>query len=208
MDSFKNRLKAAMSLRAMTATELSDRSGISKPRISQYLKGVYEAKQQGLYDLALALDVSEAWLMGYDVSMERQPSDAARSHAAKLAGSVPLFDIPVSAGTGEWLADGHEYSLEPIENVPEGTSCILRVRGDSMEPLYPDGCFVCVRSNVFVQSGTVGVFYLNGQGYLKMLVGSSLVSLNAKYPPIKIGEFDSFFVFGKVVGIYAKEAGK
>lgn len=204
MDSFKNRLKAALTLRGMTATELSKRTGISHPRISNYLKGGYEAKQDGVFALAEALDVSEGWLMGFDVPLERRaPSDVVKV-ASGIAGSVPLFDLPVSAGTGEWLAEGHEYSLEPMANVPEGTSCILRVHGDSMEPLYPDGCFVCVRSNVFVEPGTVGVFYLNGEGFLKMLVGSSLVSLNPKYSPIKIGEFDSFFIFGKVIGIYER----
>ena len=53
------------------AAELTKRTGLSKAQISQYTNGVYEAKQTALYKLAVALDVSEAWLMGYDVDMER-----------------------------------------------------------------------------------------------------------------------------------------
>lgn len=70
-DSFKNRLNQALEIRGMKPIELSKRTGLSKARISQYTNGVYEAKQKALYLLARALNVSEAWLMGYDVPMER-----------------------------------------------------------------------------------------------------------------------------------------
>lgn len=39
--------------------------------LSQYVSGKVSPGQEKLTVLALALDVSEAWLMGYDVSMER-----------------------------------------------------------------------------------------------------------------------------------------
>jgi transcriptional regulator with XRE-family HTH domain len=70
-DSFKNRLNQALEIRGMKPIELSKRTGLSKARISQYTNGVYEAKQKALYLIARALNVSEAWLMGYDVPMER-----------------------------------------------------------------------------------------------------------------------------------------
>ena len=70
-DTFKNRLVQAMQYRGIKAAELAKRTGLSKAQISQYTNGVYEAKQTALYKLAVALDVSEAWLMGYDVDMER-----------------------------------------------------------------------------------------------------------------------------------------
>jgi transcriptional regulator with XRE-family HTH domain len=70
-DSFKNRLNQALEIRGMKPIELSNRTGLSKARISQYTNGVYEAKQKALYLIARALNVSEAWLMGYDVPMER-----------------------------------------------------------------------------------------------------------------------------------------
>ena len=70
-DTFKNRLVQAMQHRGIKAAELAKRTGLSKAQISQYTNGVYEAKQTALYKLAVALDVSEARLMGYDVDMER-----------------------------------------------------------------------------------------------------------------------------------------
>ena len=44
---------------------------IPKSSLSQYLSGDYEPKQDRVYDIAKVLNVSEAWLMGYDVPMER-----------------------------------------------------------------------------------------------------------------------------------------
>ena len=68
---FKDRLLKAMELRNITASELAIKSGLSKPQISQYTKGIYEPKQKGLYKLAIALNVNESWLMGHNVPMER-----------------------------------------------------------------------------------------------------------------------------------------
>lgn len=70
-DSFKNRLVLAMKQNNIKAADLSKRTGLSKAQISQYVNGVYEAKQVALYKLAVALNVSEAWLMGQDVEMGR-----------------------------------------------------------------------------------------------------------------------------------------
>lgn len=71
VDTFANRLNTAMRIRNIKASELSEKTGISKSSLSEYINGKYEAKQDGVYLLARALNVSEAWLMGLDVPMER-----------------------------------------------------------------------------------------------------------------------------------------
>ena len=45
---------------------------INKSHLSQWVSGTNEPNQSKLYILALALGVSEPWLMGYDVPMERK----------------------------------------------------------------------------------------------------------------------------------------
>ena len=69
----KIRLATALSIRKMTQRELCDRAGVPKSSLSLYLSGAYEPKQNRIYSMAVALNVSEAWLMGYDVPMEREP---------------------------------------------------------------------------------------------------------------------------------------
>ena len=70
-DSFRNRLIEAMRINNVKAADLARSTGLSKAQISQYVNGVYEAKQKALYKLAVALNVSPVWLMGKDVSKER-----------------------------------------------------------------------------------------------------------------------------------------
>lgn len=67
--SFAVRLKKILSIRNIKQIELSRISGIPKSAISQYLRGSFEPKQDRLEVLARILNVSEAWLMGYDVPM-------------------------------------------------------------------------------------------------------------------------------------------
>ena len=68
---FSKRLRTAIDMRGISQTELAKKTGISKSSISHYLKGDWEGKQDAVYALALALNVSEAWLMGFDAKMER-----------------------------------------------------------------------------------------------------------------------------------------
>lgn len=46
--------------------DLVRETGIDKGALSHYLKGRYEPKQDVVYKLAVALNVSEMWLWGYD----------------------------------------------------------------------------------------------------------------------------------------------
>ena len=62
-----DRIRIALDRIGMTQTELSRKTGIPKSAISQYIKGSFEPKQDRIYLIAKALNVSEAWLMGFDV---------------------------------------------------------------------------------------------------------------------------------------------
>lgn len=72
MDSISDRLKKALEIRDMTQADLVKKTGIGKSSISTYLSGSYEPKRKNTYKLAKALNVNEAWLMGYDVDIERK----------------------------------------------------------------------------------------------------------------------------------------
>ena len=65
------RITKALSIRNMKQTELCRITEIPKSSLSLYLSGAYEPKQDRIYLISKALNVSEAWLMGYDVPMER-----------------------------------------------------------------------------------------------------------------------------------------
>lgn len=76
VSTFASRLRELLDQKGLSQAQLSQLSGVSKSSITHYLKGDWEGKQDTVYALASAANVSEAWLMGYDVPMEKSPCDA------------------------------------------------------------------------------------------------------------------------------------
>ena len=68
------RMKIALKKSNMKQVELSRLTGIDKGSISNYLYGRYEPKSDAINKMATALNVSEMWLWGYDVPMDRNQS--------------------------------------------------------------------------------------------------------------------------------------
>ena len=60
---FQYRLQKSLAESGLTASELSERTGISEANISNYINGKYIAKQDKVYLLANALGVDPYWLM-------------------------------------------------------------------------------------------------------------------------------------------------
>ena len=72
VDSCGKRIAEALAIKGIRQADLCKLAKVPKSSLSLYLSGAYEPKQDRIYDMAKALNVSEAWLMGYDVPMERQ----------------------------------------------------------------------------------------------------------------------------------------
>lgn len=117
---------------------------------------------------------------------------------------INCYDLAVSAGTGEPWADdsGYKTKLEiPTERVPENAHFCVRVNGNSMEPAYRDGDIVFVeRLDGSVREGEIGIFSLNGEGYIKRLGDRRLISLNPEYDPIPLHDYDDLRCQGRVLG--------
>lgn len=84
-EEFKDRLRFAMEQRRMRPTDLSDITGVPKGAISYYINGKSEPKADRLYILCKALDVSEAWMLGYDTKMERSETQKNSDAIADIA---------------------------------------------------------------------------------------------------------------------------
>lgn len=80
----KDRLKEALEMRGMRAVDLVEATGVPKSAISFYLAGKSQPKADRLYIIAQALDISEAWLLGYDVPMRRTDDQKKNDQLAKL----------------------------------------------------------------------------------------------------------------------------
>lgn len=68
----KDRLQEAMNLRKKKAADLENDLEIPKSALSQYLSGKSKNMDSvRMYRLCVYLNVNEAWMMGFDVPMER-----------------------------------------------------------------------------------------------------------------------------------------
>ena len=97
------RIKKALYIKGMKQSDLCRLTKIPKSALSQYISGAFEPKQDRIYLMAQALNVSEAWLMGLDVPMERQVKKASPSESN------------LSEGEQLWLELYHRLSAETRE---------------------------------------------------------------------------------------------
>ena len=89
-----DRIKRGLKIKGMKQAELCQITKIPKSAISQYISGAFEPKQDRIYLIAKALNVSEAWLMGFDVPMERQEKKSISPEEPKLSeGEKILLDL-------------------------------------------------------------------------------------------------------------------
>lgn len=195
---------------------------MSKSHLSQYVNGKSSPDQHKLYLLAKTLNVSEAWLLGYDVPKEDKknniPSIETIYNQLEKPRQTKVYNFAeyqlreqnkrpkttieirgyVSAGTGEWLEDEivDEVSYEGV--MPEHDFAV-KVNGDSMLPLFEDGQVIFIKSTSDVRDGQIIVCQVNNEAFVKKLSGNKLVSLNKKYEDISICDTDDFKIYGVVV---------
>ena len=71
-ESCGKRIEKALTIRNMKQSELCKLANVPKSSLCLYLKGAYEPKQDRIFKMANVLNVSESWLMGYDVPMDNE----------------------------------------------------------------------------------------------------------------------------------------
>lgn len=164
----------------INATELSEKTGISKSTISRYLSGGYIAKQRNLLKLSLALHVEPKFLF----------PDAAQ----ELDANLKVYRIPI---VGKVVAG---TPIDAIENITDyirvtnpaaadGSYYALHVTGASMEPEMREGDLVIVHKQDYFDSGDICIVLVNGnEATVKKVIksdqGITLIGFNATvYPP-------------------------
>lgn len=131
--------------------------------------------------------------------VREQEQERERTSIVKTV-SIRINDNSVSAGFGNILDDYENWDTVLVPLTPESRKAdfILRVSGDSMEPMFSDGDRVLVKMQERVETGEIGIFCVNDNGYIKKFGGDVLISLNKKYPDILLDSESR--CFGKVLG--------
>lgn len=117
--------------------------------------------------------------------------------------ALPMAELKASAGTGQWLGDDEYTERVNVVDTPEArkANVIIEVSGDSMEPLYHDGDTVLVKLQPSIEQGEIGIFIVDGCGYIKKLGYNELISVNEDYDNIPLNEYNNVTCVGKAIGI-------
>lgn len=114
------RLQELMDIKNINQVDLCQRTGIPKSSMSMYLSGERSPRRNRLSQIAEKFNISEAWLMGYDVPMER--TDSLSDETLSQKDKRDILDI-ISSTKAELLSqeglmfDGDPASPEAIESI-------------------------------------------------------------------------------------------
>lgn len=217
-DTFANRLKKALDYNNMKPIDLARKTNINKSLISSYLSGVCKAKQDKLDIIARTLGVSEAWLMGYDVDMDREwfeekePSEISIDNARYIETTTKTIKIPilgkVPAGIPiEAIEDIIGYEEIPASMLKDGNNYFsLKIDGDSMYPDYKTGDIIIIRQQNDCNSGDDCVVMVNGDDatfkrVIKQEKSIILKPLNNNYEPYYFDEYEIMTKPVKIIGV-------
>ncbi len=79
------RLQMALDNAGISQQELSEKSGVSKSSISQYINGTHAPSNISSGKMGKVLNVNPVWLVGFDVEMRKeQSSESAKKDIAYL----------------------------------------------------------------------------------------------------------------------------
>ena len=192
---FAKRLSGLLEESNETTYSLASKLGLTPATISRYANALMKPKVPTVVSMAQIFNVNEAWLMGYDVSKEKNnlksPNITSDAVTFPVIGEIAAgYD---SLAVEDWSGETVEIPLSFLRGRKKEEYFVLSVKGDSMYPLYMDGDKVLIlRQTTLNHSGEIGaimyedyatlkkVEYVNGEDWLKM------IPVNPQYPPKRI----------------------
>ncbi len=137
-----------------------------------------------------------------DLRKSREQAEAAEEIAPPIPLHQPYAQVAAAEGAGAFLLDdGFDEILVEMNKYTKQADVILKVVGRSMEPVIADGDRVLVRQQPSVRIGEIGVFIVDGQGYLKEYQADRLVSLNPDIDDVLVGDLQSTECYGKFIKV-------
>lgn len=181
---------------------------IGRERIESYPENKSSERENLIIQKYRALDEHGKKIVDIVLEEEYQHTIEAQKEAARQERArvntvsyfyIPEYQEPASAGTGQPIGVAYPETIALIKEPPKGTSFIAHIRGDSMEPDFEDGDMVFVHMQNEIRVGQVGLFFMDGEEFIKELGEDELISRNPKYEPIEFDE--SIRCHGLVLGI-------
>lgn len=205
------RLKDALKLRDISQSELSAKTGISDSKISSYINGRYEPRSNTIAKLAEFLDVSPAWLAGFDVPMERNTAKVFKPES--LSFKIPFINQKISAGPGMAYLSDDDIVMKTLDitadlprSIDPSTLVCAEVIGDSMINVKLYSGDIVIFSRGLIRGEGIYVLALYGEVIVKRLEFNrienkmNIISENDKYPvQVVDADNENIVILGKVI---------
>ncbi len=170
------RIKRLRSFRGLTCAELADRIGCTRPYLSAVENGRYPVSTKILRKLSGALNVTTDFFMATDEPnledtesftremLQRRMAERAREQASQagqarkaMARQIPVVAVtaagrPLAAFDDFPTGQGFEF-VDCPSDVSDENAFALKIAGNSMEPVIPDGSTVIIAPNLAPREG-------------------------------------------------------
>lgn len=217
-----DRLKQIMKEKGLRQVDILERAKpfckkyntkLTKSDLSQYVSGQVAPGQEKLTILGLALDVNEAWLLGYDIPSERKQAHSEMSTDLLQFDNIFPIETKKFPLLGEIACGKPIFAEEDRESYVETGTDIkadfcLKCKGDSMiNARIHDGDIVFIRKQSIVENGEIAAVIVDNEATLKRVYyypEKSKLCLNAenpKYSPlVYVGdELNNIRILGKAI---------
>ena len=152
-EDIKSRIKYLIHELRLTQGEFAEKIGCDQSNLSKHLNGKLPISEALINKIVINLGVSKSWLKdGLDVPFPKYSSGMVpellidESEMKSMKGT-PVYDIDVTAGSLSrpmMFADEHIVGAVNMPNISQDCR-IVRVSGDSMNPVICNGDFIAVR---------------------------------------------------------------
>lgn len=228
---YANRLKEFRAIAHVTQADLASRLGLSVSAIANWESGRTRPDVSNIPALCNVLGISIAEFFSNSLNAEederkllfryRQLNKPHQMvllsmaeqllNAEEQATSSECPELEVLLLADDQVAAGANYydfsaRCKPCyvhsSPVVRRADYVFKVNGDSMEPKYPDGCYVLVKKDdTVLRYGDVGIFQADGSLYIKEYHKDGLHSINPVYNVMRKEHYGFIKSIGRVIGI-------
>lgn len=189
------RIKNTRLEKNLTQEDVAKMVGVAIQTIYKYENGIVtNIPSDKIENIAKALETTPAYLMGW----EQEPQTNTKLQNPIITTDVTTFPVIVDIGAGfdkiaveDWAGDTVEIPNTYLHGRKKEDFIVLRVKGNSMYPLYHDGDKVLVlKQSTLNYSGEIGAILYNDESVtlkrIEYIPGENwlnMVPINPEYAP-------------------------
>ena len=166
------------------------------------LKESRSAVEKRVLEKFLALEEGDREIVEWQMEMlAGKRAEKLRKETLEQVISVYRNDLCAAAGTGYLLEETRGEEMFLIRDADtERADEVIPVNGDSMAPTFMDGELVLVQHTGELKPGEIGIFLVDGEGYIKEYRKDGLHSHNPAYRTMTFDGQQDVRCVGRVIG--------